>query len=108
VYWKKNKYKKGASKKEVNNIRYTYKIIEPHLIPFYKEIMKQRHDPDTLEPDLPPFLFQQDNAPSHASKWTIRRLKQKSIPLLKHVDNSPDINTIEGAWISIRITITKN
>jgi hypothetical protein len=39
------------------------KLLNPFLITFYKEIMLQRHDPDTLEPDLP---FQQDNAPSHA------------------------------------------
>jgi len=92
----------------VDNLRYTYEVLEPHLIPFYKEIMLQRHDPDTFKHDQPPFLFQQDNAPSHASKWTKQRLKKEGIELLKHIGNSPDMNAIEGAWMPIRIAITKD
>jgi hypothetical protein len=73
------------------------KQFEPLLIPFYHKIMLQRHDPDTFECDQPCFIFQQDNAPSHASKWTLRRLKQEGIEVLDHVGNSPDRNAIEGA-----------
>jgi hypothetical protein len=68
--------------------------------------MLQRHDPDTFECD--PFVFQQDNAPSHASKWTQRRLKKEGIPLLEHIINSPDMNAIEGTWMPMRIAITKD
>jgi hypothetical protein len=70
--------------------------------------MLQRHDPDTFECDQPHFIFQQDNAPSHASKWTLRRLKQEGIEVLDHVGNSPDMNAIEGTWMPMRITITKD
>jgi hypothetical protein len=42
------------------------------------------------------------------SKWTIRRLKREGIPLLEHIGNSPDMNALEGAWMSMRIAITKD
>jgi hypothetical protein len=46
-------------------------------------------------------VFQQDNALSHASQWTIRELEKAGIPLLEHVGNSPDISAIESAWMPI-------
>jgi len=55
-----------------------------------------------------PFVFQQDNAPSHASKWTLCRLAQEGIEVLEHVSNSPDMNAIKSAWMPIRIAITKD
>lgn len=108
VYWKNNQFKKSASRGGVDNLPYIYEVLEPFLIPFWKEIMLQRHDPDTFECDMLPFVFQQDNAPSHASKWTQRRLKKEGIPLLEHIGNSLDMNAIEGAWMPMRIAITKD
>jgi hypothetical protein len=70
VYWKNHMMKKGLSRGGVDNLRYTYEVLEPLLIPFWKELMVERHDPDTFECDQLPYVFQQDNAPSHASKWT--------------------------------------
>jgi hypothetical protein len=105
IYWKNNQFKKGKSRGGVDNIRYWAEVLEPYLIPFWEEIMVQRHDPDTLDPE--PYLFQQDNAPSHASKWTQRRLAKRGIPLLEHIGNSPDMNAIEGAWMPMRIKITE-
>ncbi len=55
-----------------------------------------------------PFVFQQDNAPSHASRWTLRRLAQEGIEVLEHIGNSPDMNAIEGAWMPMRIAITQD
>jgi hypothetical protein len=91
----------------VDNICYTYEVIEPLLIPFFKEITLQDHDPDTFDCDKTPFVFQQDNAPSHASKWTLRFLEKAGITLLEHVGNSPDMNAIEGTWMPMRIEITQ-
>ena len=54
------------------------------------------------------FIFQQDNALLHASKWTLRQLAQKGIEVLEHVGNSPDMNAIKGAWMPIRIAITQD
>jgi hypothetical protein len=39
VYWKNNKFKKGPSHGGVNNLYYSSKVINAHLIPFFKEIM---------------------------------------------------------------------
>lgn len=38
VYQKNNQYKKGKLRGGVDNIRYMYEVIEPYLIPFWKEI----------------------------------------------------------------------
>jgi hypothetical protein len=38
----------------------------------------------------------------------IQLLKQAGIPLLEHVGNSPDMNAMEGAWMPMRIGITKD
>jgi hypothetical protein len=35
-------------------------------------------------------------------------LKKAGIPLLKHVGNSPDMNAIEGAWMPMRVAITRD
>jgi len=78
------------------------------LISFYYKIIKQRHNPDTFECDQPSYFFQQDNAPSHASKWTLCCLKQEGIPVLEHVGNSSDIGAIEGAWMLMRIAIIQD
>jgi hypothetical protein len=107
VYWKNHMMKKGKSRGGVDNLRYTYEVLEPLLIPFWKELMVQRHDPDTFECDQIPYYFQQDNAPSHVSKWTQRRLQKEGIPLLEHIGNSPEMNAIEGVWMPLRIEITK-
>jgi hypothetical protein len=77
------------------------------LVPFYYEITLQDHNPDTFDCDQIPFVFLQDNTPSHISKWTIRQLEKEGIPLLEHIGNSTDINAIEGQWIPMRIEITK-
>jgi hypothetical protein len=68
VYWKNNQFKKTAKRGGVDNIRYTYEVIEPLLIPFYQALKPLYHDPDTFECDQVPLLFQQDNAPLHVSK----------------------------------------
>ena len=68
----------------------------------------QIYEPDTFSTDIIPFSFQQDNAPSHASKWTRRRLEKEGIPIHKHIGNSPDMNAIESTWMPMRIAITKD
>jgi hypothetical protein len=109
VYWKRHKMKRNEkSRGGVDNMRYTYEVIEPHLIPFWEEIQVQRHDPDEFECNYPTFQFLQDGAPSHASRWAQRRLKKTGIPIIEHIGNSPDMNALEGAWMPMRIAITKD
>ena len=51
VYWKNNQFKKTVKRGGVDNIRYTYEVIEPLLILFYNTLKVQYHDPDTFEYD---------------------------------------------------------
>lgn len=109
AFWKKYQQKRnGKYKGGIDNIHYTYECLIPKVIPFYKEIMLQRHNPDEFECDMLGYSFMQDGAPSHASKWTTRILKKEGIPIHKHVGNSPDMNAIEKAWMPMRIGITKD
>jgi|SRR5450432_2732159 hypothetical protein len=98
----------GKYKGGIDNIRYTYECLEPLLFLYYRELTLQIHEPDEFECDIQPFLFQQDNAPSHSSKWTERKLRKEGIPILEHIGNSPDMTAIEQAWMPIRINITKD
>jgi hypothetical protein len=41
--------KKELSRGGVDNLRYTYKVLEPLLIPFWKELIVERHDLDTFK-----------------------------------------------------------
>jgi len=50
-------FKKMAARGGVDNLRYMYEVIELLLIPFWKELMVQRHEPDTFECDQLPFVF---------------------------------------------------
>lgn len=107
VYQKNHKQKRDKrSRGRVDNIQFTYETIKPLLIPFYHEITAQVQNPDELNPR--PFVFQQDNAPSRASKWTLRRLEQEGIEVLEHVGNSLDMNAIEDAYMPMRIAITQD
>jgi hypothetical protein len=86
---------------------YGHEVIKPFLVPFYHEITLQDHNPDTFECDRIPFVYLQDNAPSHSSRWTTRLLKEEGIPVLEHIGNSADMNAIEGQWMPMRIEITQ-
>jgi hypothetical protein len=109
VYWKQHMQKRNSKYKGgIDNMRYTYECIIPLLIPFIEEMNLQIHNPDEFESDIPRFIFQQDNAPSHTSQWTIKELQKANIPLLEYIGNSPDMSAIEYAWMPIRIAITKD
>jgi hypothetical protein len=89
----------------IDHIRYRHEVIEPLVIPYMREVSLQRpHDPDNL--DIPGPIFQQDNAPSHKSHWTLELLAKEGIELLEHPGDSPDMNAIEKEWMPLRIAIT--
>lgn len=62
------------------------KMMEKHLLPFLRG--KGRKD----------IIFQQDNAPCHASKSSKAWFQEKKVPLLSWPPKSPDLSPIENAW----------
>jgi hypothetical protein len=45
--------------------------------------------------------------PQLTRKWTKRRLEKEGILYLEHIGNSPEISTMEGVWMPLRIAITR-
>jgi hypothetical protein len=86
-------------------MRYRYEVVEPLVVPYmYERSLQRPHDPDDL--NVPGPIFQQDNAPSHISHWTLEYLQQEGIEVLEHPGNSPDMSAIEKGWMPMRISIT--
>jgi hypothetical protein len=79
-------------------MRYTYECLEPLLIPYFKEILIQIHEPDLFNSEIKEqirYIFMYNGAPSH--KWTQCFLAKQGIFILKHISNSSDINALEQA-----------
>lgn len=97
--------KQENGKGGIDYIRYREEVVKPLVIPFIAEIDLQRpYDPNNL--DIPGFIFQQDNAPSHKSYQTLEMLYNAGIEILEHPSNSPNMNAIKKAQMPIRIAIT--
>lgn len=55
-----------------------------------------------------PFIFQQDNAPSHSSIATKQYFKRKGILVLPWPSQSPDLNIIENVWQNMKNALNKD
>jgi len=85
--------KKGATKMcllsgSVNSAAYQ-EVLRTHLLPFFRE-------------RLPDGRLQQDNAPCHTSKSTLKFLKDNNVSLFPTPPESPDLNPIENMWHELK------
>ncbi|KAF4613960.1 hypothetical protein D9613_007970 [Agrocybe pediades] len=76
----------------MNSKRYQEQVLDPVLKPFYEKVSKDKGGVE----------FQQDNAPSHRSKTTLKWFSDNQIRLSYHPPNSPDLNPIERVWWEIK------
>jgi hypothetical protein len=72
----------------INWYRYQKVILEPLLLPFAKECLKER----------PGTLVQEDGAPSHSSQYQQEVFDTWEISRLLWPSNSPNLNMIELCW----------
>ena len=69
-------------------VRYQDQVLDKVLHDFYQEMAEERGQ----------VLFQQDGAPSHTAKSTLRWLDSNAIEVMPHPSGSPDLNLIEPLW----------
>lgn len=81
----------------INWYRYQEKILKALLLPFAKECQKERQGT----------VVQEDNAPSHASKYQVEVFDIWEITRLLWPGNSPDLNPIEPCWFWMKRETTK-
>jgi hypothetical protein len=69
----------------MNSVTYQAMLSE-HLLPFLQKFQAARH------------IFQQDNAPCHASASTKQWLMENNVQVLDWPARSPDCNPVENLW----------
>lgn len=72
--------------------RYQEQVLEGALKAFYEEVKEERGLVD----------FQQDGAPCHTAKSTLRWFENAGIPVAEHPPSSPDLSPIEGLWYELK------
>ncbi|GLB39040.1 putative encoded by [Lyophyllum shimeji] len=82
----------GGKGNGMNSARYQDQVLDGVLVDFHTRMKALKGS----------VLFQQDNAPSHASKSTKQWFAAHDLPLLYHPASSPDLNPIEHVWHELK------
>lgn len=72
-------------------------ILETHMLPSARALFRRGQN----------WIFQQDNAPCHASRTSRTWLQEHSIQVLDWPAQSPDMSPIENLWWIIKRSISK-
>jgi transposase len=76
----------------MNAKRYQEQVLEGKLAKFYEDMKSERDG----------IVFQQDGAPSHTAKTTLKWFASHNITLFPHPPSSPDLNPIECVWRDLK------
>ena len=89
----------NRSRGGIDGYRHREGILKPKLVPWTKEVERQRGiSVEVLE----------DGAPAHVSKFDIEYMEMNGIKKLLWPANSPDINASEHAWSYMRYHISRD
>ncbi|RYP20116.1 hypothetical protein DL765_002958 [Monosporascus sp. GIB2] len=93
------KQERNAKKGGIDWIRYREEVLKPLYLPFLEGLRAKY-------PHLR-FVAQEDNAPSHASRWCRQVWEKAGVERLEWPPNSPDLNAIEPPWGCLKRSISK-
>ena len=78
------------------NVEFYQQVLEYFMLPAGEEIF-----------ECADFTFQQDLAPAHSARSTMRWLEDHGIEVLPWPANSPDLNLIENSWGLVKRRMSK-